>query len=225
MIGGKPLYEHLTETALNVASIDDLFVNSDSELAIGIAREKFTNKLRYHLRPPHLGTSAAKLDDYVYEFMRNFQSEYTIFLNPCSLFLRKKTIENAIRYVVANNIDSCVSSKEEKTHAFIENKAINFSFATPQPRSQDLQGVHLMTSGFFIWRNELFLEHYERQGFANFAGKFHSFAVPDLEAVDIDTEEDFRFAERVMSGNRFGPTAQYPAQLSQLIASGKLKPN
>lgn len=229
LIGGKPLYEWLTETALNVGSIDELFINSDSDLALSFARQRFGDTVRYHLRPSHLGTSAAKLDDYAYEFMASNESDYTVFLNPCNLFLRSETIQKAIQHVVSQELDSCVASREEQTHTFIDDKPLNFSFSTPMPRSQDLPSVHLMSSGFFIWRTELFLNHYRKFGFANFCGKFHSYPVSGLEATDIDTEEDFSFAERLVLGRRLESpsrrTPEYVAGLSELIESRQIEPN
>lgn len=230
LIGGRPLYEWLTETALKSDLINELFINSDSELALSFARQKFCGSARYHLRPSHLGTSAAKLDDFAYEFMECHDSDYTMFLNPCNLFLSSETIDRAIQYVVSQELDSCVASREEQTHAFTENKPVNFSFSTPMPRSQDLSSIHLMTSGFFIWRTEGFLNHYKRLGYASFYGKFHSYPVSSREAIDIDTEKDFSFAEHLILSDRPDSppppkTPQYVAGLSELIEARQIQPN
>lgn len=224
LLGGKPLYEFATKTATSLESTNHVFLNTDSPLAIEIARERFGDKLRYHLRPAELGTSSAKLDSYVYEFMVKNPSDYTVFINPCSLFLSSSTIDQAISYTVENDLDSCVSSRVGQTHAFLNNEAINFRFDEPQPRSQDLTPVHLMTSGFFIWRNKCFLENYRNTGYANFSGKFESYPISDFEAVDIDTEKDFEFASRLL-GIREGSKAEFHPRIKTLIDLNVIHPN
>lgn len=225
MIGGKPLYEHLTETALQLKATDQIFLNSDSDIALEIAREKFGTQIGYHLRPSELGTSAASLDSYAYEFMVAHPADITVFLNPCSLLLTATTIDQAIAHVIKWNLDSCVSSKRGQTHVFFENQPINFSFDAAQPRSQDLVPVHLMTSGFFIWKNSSFTAAFEAMGHANFSGKFESFAVSDLEATDIDTEEDFLAAAHLIDGGARPKAPSYHPLIEKMHSRGELKPN
>ena len=224
LLGGKALYEFAAETATQLKSTDRIFLNSDSPVAIEIARERFGSKLSYHLRPPELGTSNARLDSYVFEFMIQNPSDYTVFINPCSLFLTASTIDEAIFYAVENGLDACVSSRVGQTHAFLNNEPVNFRFDQPQPRSQDLTPVHLLTSGFFIWRNSCFLENYRNRGYANFSGKFESYPVSDFEAIDIDTEEDFRFASTFIDPAYTGKTDFHP-KIKSLIDLKLIHPN
>ena len=80
----KPLFTYLTNSALESSNIDNLFLNTDSQYIVDVAEEIYSDKLNYYIRPPHLGSSKARLDDFVYDFMINFPSEITIFFNPCS---------------------------------------------------------------------------------------------------------------------------------------------
>ena len=220
ILNGKPLYSYLTDTALCCKSISRLFINSDSNLVLDIARQRYKNNLSYYLRSPHLGTSEATLDDYVYDFMLSHKSDYTIFLNPCSLFLRSETIDRAVEYTLNNNLDSCVASYEVQTHCFFNNFPVNFSFQCKQPRSQDLTPVHAMTSGFFIWKNSSFINSYETHEGANFNGAFYSFPVSRLESIDIDIEDDFDEACRLLSGVDNKSSITYVPQIQSLVDQG-----
>ena len=82
LINNKPLFTYLTDNALAATNIDEIYLNTDSQYIVDIAKEIYSNKLNYYIRPPHLGSSKAKLDDFVYDFMINFPSDITIFFNP-----------------------------------------------------------------------------------------------------------------------------------------------
>ena len=88
LLDEKPLFTYLTNSALKSSNIDNLFLNTDSKYIVDVAKKIYKNKLNYYIRPSHLGSSKAKLDDFVYDFMINFPSEITIFFNPCCLFLK-----------------------------------------------------------------------------------------------------------------------------------------
>ena len=189
LIDNKPLY-YLTNSALETKNINNLYLNTDSQYIVDIAKEIYQDNLNYYIRPSNLGSSKAKLDDFVYDFMIKFPSEITIFFNPCCLFLKTETIDKAIEYFISKNLDSLCASKVAQTLCFLNNKPINFSFNTAQPRTQDLQPVHCQTCAFFIWKNETFVKAYKEHNAGNFCGKFESYGLSTLESIDIDTEED-----------------------------------
>ena len=224
LLGKKPMYEYLTDTACRVSNIDQLYFNTDSQIAIDIAESKYGAMLQYYLRPADLGTSSAPLDDYVYDFMTKHPSDITVFLNPCSIFLSESTISGAIEHFKKNSLDSCVASAVCQTHCFHMNEPINFNLKDRQPRSQDLSPIHAMTSGFFIWRNSSFIEHYERNGYANFCGAFESFGISQIESIDIDEPEDFKLAKLVAQDINVDVNKYHPT-IAKLIADNAIQVN
>ena len=46
-LAGKPLYEYLTDEALNCLEIDNLYLNTDSRHIINAAEERYKDKLNY----------------------------------------------------------------------------------------------------------------------------------------------------------------------------------
>lgn len=225
LLDNKPLFTYLTNSALASSSIDKLYLNTDSKYIVDIAKEIYKNKLNYYIRPSHLGSSKAKLDDFVYDFMLKFPSEITIFFNPCCLFLKTKTIDKAIKYFQKNNLDSLCASRVAQTLCFINNEPINFSFTTGQPRTQDLKPIHCQTCAFFIWNSKTFINAYEKNSAGNFCGKFESYGLSTLEAIDIDTEEDFLIAESILTGKKDVFHFTYHKDVDRLIKNGIIKPN
>ena len=225
LLKGKPLFSYLTDSAISSKKINNLYLNTDSHYIIDAAKEIYKEKLNYYLRPAHLGTSKTKLDDYVYEFMKKFDSDITVFFNPCCLFLKTETIDNALNYFTDKNLDSLCASRVAQTLCFLENKPVNFSIDTSQPRTQDLQPVHCQTCAFFIWKNKTFISSYEKYSAANFCGKFESYGLSPLESIDIDTEDDLLIAESILSGNEKQFVFKYHNIVDDLIKKGKIKPN
>ena len=225
LLDEKPLFTYLTDSALKSSNINNLFLNTDSKYIVDVAKKIYKNKLNYYIRPSNLGSSKAKLDDFAYDFMINFPSEITIFFNPCCLFLKSKTIDSAINYFIKNNLDSLCASRVAQTLCFLNNKAINFSFNTSQPRTQDLEPVHCQTCAFFIWRTKAFVSAYEKNSAGNFCGKFESYGLSPIESIDIDTEEDFLIAESILQSKKKQFKFTYHKDVDKLIKDGIIKPN
>ncbi len=60
-------------------------------------------------------------------------------------------------------------------------------------RTQDIEPVIMETSGFFVFTRQLWQNHQRRIGFRPFVVE-----VDEVEAVDIDTQEDFDFANIIV---------------------------
>ncbi len=225
LIDNKPLFTYLTNSALNSLRINNLYLNTDSNHIINIAQGLYGNKLNYYLRPSHLGSSKAKLDDFVFDFMMNFPSDISIFFNPCCIFLKDETIDNAIDYFIKNNLDSLCASRIAQTLCFLNNKPLNFSFNESQPRTQDLNPIHCQTCAFFIWKTKTFIDSYKKNSSGNFCGKFESYGLSTLESIDIDTEDDFLIAESILIGKKRKFNFKYHKDVEDLINKGEIKSN
>ena len=225
LINNQPLFTYLTNSALESSRINQLYLNTDSKYIENIAKDIYKEKLKYYIRPTHLGSSKAKLDDFVYDFMVKFTADITIFFNPCCLFLKTETIDKAIDYFIKNNLDSLCASRVAQTLCFLKNKPLNFSFNSSQPRTQDLEPVHCQTCAFFIWKTNKFIKSYQNHSAGNFCGKFESYGLSTLESLDIDTEEDFLIAESILTRKEERFNFTYHKNVVDLINKGLIKPN
>lgn len=223
MLNGYPLFYYLTRTAQRSTLITDLYINTDSERLIKVAREYFEDNIGYYLRNSALGTSKASLDEYVYDFLLHVDCDIVIFLNPCSPLLSVETLDSAISEFVEGNYSSMAASERMQTHTFLKDEPVNFSFSAKQPRSQDLDEVHCMTSGFFIWNAQSFKDFYKRHGHANFMPPFKSYGLNKIEALDIDNEDEWHLVESVL--RRGECELQYHPIVADAIRNGEIKAN
>lgn len=106
-----------------------------------------------------------------------------------SPFTKSDTIKNALNKVVHEGYDSAFTVRRLQTFAWYENKPINYDL-DEVPRTQDMEPVFIETSAFFIFKKELWLEHGRRIGFNPYMQE-----VDEIEAVDIDTMDDLKFAQ------------------------------
>jgi CMP-N-acetylneuraminic acid synthetase len=116
------------------------------------------------------------------------ESDIYILAHTTSPFLTSKTMENALTKVLHDNYDSAHSVQKKQTFAWYEGKPLNYQL-TNIPRTQEITPVFIETSGFFIFRKTIFTDYGRRIGFNPFLQE-----VNDMEAIDIDTKEDYEFA-------------------------------
>ena len=57
LLNKNPLFTYLTDSALACSNIDNLFLNTDSQYIVDVAKEIYNKKLKYYIRPSHLGSS------------------------------------------------------------------------------------------------------------------------------------------------------------------------
>ena len=76
-----------------------------------------------------------------------------------------------------------------QTFAWYKGEPINYDL-TEVPRTQDMEPVFIETSAFFIFKRELWMNYGRRIGFHPYIQE-----VDEMEAVDIDTMDDLKFAQ------------------------------
>ena len=108
-------------------------------------------------------------------------------------FIKKETIQNALDKVLSGEYDSALSVKRVQTFTWYEGKPLNYDLQNI-PRTQDIEPIFYETSAFFIFRKEVFT----KMGKRRIGNKPYFQEIDDIEAVDIDYPEDFKFAQAIM---------------------------
>jgi len=185
---GKSLLELKIESLKEIELIDNIVVNTDSEIAIEIAKKLGVS---YFRREDYYASSKVSQS----EFFRNL-AETTdtdiIIHTPCtSPLIKKETIIDAInRFNISEN-DSCNSVGIVKEYLWDGDTPLNYDIeSNTVPNSQDLPDIKKITFGFSIIYKDTMIE---RQ---NVVGKNPLFYIIDEdEQIDIDTPLDFEFAK------------------------------
>ncbi len=190
MLGHKPLCYHCLDTALGIDEIDEVIVYCSNEKI----KEYIPNGADFLKRGEWLDGDEIRAKDTYTAFLNDVDADIYIALLTTAPFIKKETLKNALHKVLYEGYDSAFTAKKLQTFAWFEGKPINYEIEEV-PKTQDLEPVYAETSGFFIFSKELWKKYGRRIGFKPYIQE-----VGEIEAVDIDTEEDLEFA-RIIADN------------------------
>ena len=185
---GKSLLQIKIEFLKEIDLIDNIIVNTDSDLAIHIA-----NKLgvSYFLRDDYYASSECSQSEFFSNLAETTDTDIIIHAPCTSPMIKKQTIIDAInRFNISKN-DSCNSVGLVKEYLWRDGKPLNYNIEKGQvPNSQNLPDIKKLTFGFGIIGKETMLD---RQ---NVVGENPLLYILDEdEQIDIDTKIDFEFAK------------------------------
>lgn len=204
-LNGVPLIGHTIMAALKSKSIDHVVVTTDDENIASIARE-YGAEVPF-IRPKELATdTSSAVDVYLHavEFMRDRLdqpiSDFMVLL-PTAPFRNEKHIDEAYNLFVESGATTLVAVKEAETPPTWyltrdENGHIyNCGFATTglmQNRQVD-QGYYIPNGAIYILDYELL-----KNKRTYYCDNTVPYEMNRNDSVDIDTLEDFEYAEYVV---------------------------
>lgn len=183
-ISDKPLCWHICNSLVQVKGIDDVYVYcSDKTVKQYLPKDVIIKE-----RPSYLDGDLVKGSEIYESFIKEIDADFYILAHTTSPFMGAHTIENALTHVLTGEYDSAFSAKRIQTFAWYQGQPINYVL-TDVPRTQDLEPIWVETSGFFIFKKELFTRYHRRIGFHPYIQE-----VSDREAIDIDEKQDYDLA-------------------------------
>lgn len=190
---GDTLVSLIIEKLKKTQCKDSFFLNTDScELT------KYAKELgcKVFTRKPGLTKSTTTTEEILLDFVNSeqCQTEYVAAINPTNPFLTEKTIDKFINTVKTEQYDTAFSVSSIKKHCLIDSAPINYSPFGPHPRTQDVKEVKVLNWAIVIWKTALVKERIKVRGDSIYLGKVGFIDIPDNEAIDIDTESDFKLA-------------------------------
>ena len=185
---GKSLLELKIESLKDIELIDDIVVNTDSELAIDIAKRLGVS---YYRREDYYASSQCSQSEFFKNLAETTDTDIIIHTPCTSPLINKQSIIDAInRFNISEN-DSCNSVGLVKEYLWNNGKPLNYTIEGGKvPNSQDLPDVVKLTFGFGIIYKDTMIER------ENIVGQNPLFyTVDEIEETDIDTKIDFEFAK------------------------------
>ena len=158
LLNGRPLISYTINAAKESNIFTRIVVNSDDELFAEIA-ERYG--VEFYLRPSELGSSTAKSDNVVYDFMLKHQAGVTAWVNPISPLQTGIEIRDVINHFLKKNLDTLITVKNEQVHCVYEGKPVNFVRDELFAQTQDLNPVQACVYSIMMWRNKTFLDTFE----------------------------------------------------------------
>ena len=188
LLGKKPLYQHLFDTIIKCKNIDEVYVDSSDSSILKIA-EDFG--LKTFLRDESLNGPDTSGNDLIVNFLKQVNCDILGQFFVTTPFLTVETIDRSFKILSENDhMDSCFGLYEVHDRFWIDNKPVNHEM-------KKLVGTQYMKplkreAGFYVFRKKPFMKEGSR-----ITDNFCTFDVSSNECIDIDTIEDFLYAETI----------------------------
>ncbi|MHA1949601.1 MAG: acylneuraminate cytidylyltransferase family protein [Candidatus Thorarchaeota archaeon] len=197
-LGGLPLIAHAIRNAKN-SKADLVVVDSEDERILDVGIEFGAIPL---LRPLYLARNEITGDDLAYWQAQNYpSSEVIVQVVPTSPFTKPETI-NACIFAVKMGTNSSFTGRIEEQYTWSERVKGGDFLPDYMDRmgkiknSNELSPTFIESTGVYAFKPGFALKQHRRIDWLS----FHVFLISQEEAVDIDTEKDFKFAEVVWKG-------------------------
>lgn len=190
-IGDHPLCWHISNSLLNAKGIDEIYIYCSDEKVTNYIPEGAT----FLKRDAKLDGDLVKGFEIYESFINQVDADIYVLAHTTSPFIKSLTIENALNKMLSDGYDSAFSAQRIQTFAWYKGKPINYNL-NDVPRTQDMEPIYVETSAFFMFERDVFTKHRRRIGFNPYIQE-----VDSVEAVDIDTKEDYEFALKLIENN------------------------
>jgi len=188
---GSSLLEIKIRQALRCNIIDRVYVSTDCESMISIARNLGAVAVK---RPASYCTDSVPMNN-VYEYLANsISADHIVYLHVTSPTLSDRTLEKACKKYLENlnknsEYDSLATVEVLRKYIWNEGHAVNYD-PDSHPRSQDLPEYFALNFAINIISRDKMISR------KNIVGKkFYPYVLDDIESIDVDTHHDFKIAE------------------------------
>lgn len=181
---------------LAVAEIDNIVVSSDDPLVLDRAAQFSENRVLIDERPKELCLSTTATDDVV-KYLPTLIGEgdvlWTHVTSPMINSTDYSSIIKAFQENISRGYDSLATVTKIQKFLWDKDGPINYDRAAVKwPSTQDLAPIYEINSGAFLASVEIYKKLSDRIGTNPFL-----FEMDSVRAVDIDTWDDFLFAEKL----------------------------
>lgn len=188
ILNGKKLYEYICENAKTAAVFDEIFIDTNSDEI-----SEYAVKMNYQVikRKKELLQNTANGNDLLIYHQQLYPDfDYYFQLFATAPYLQPQTIGNCVNQLASSNAyDSIFTATSNYGFYWFHNVPVNYR---PEvlPRSQDMEPVMEESTGLYgITKHAL--ERYQ----CRIGSRPYVYIIDKFQATDINTEEDFKFAE------------------------------
>lgn len=184
---GKPLCYYILATLLKVEGINEIYVYCSNPKI----KYYIPDGVKYLKRKESLDTSQTKMNEVLKCFAEDVDADVYLMTHVTSPFVSAESIQAALNEVKSGEYDSALAVQKVQEFLWKDGQPINYDLSNI-PRTQDLPSIYSETSGFYIYKKDIIMEHNRRVGFKPYLKE-----VSKIESIDIDEYEDFQIANAV----------------------------
>jgi CMP-N-acetylneuraminic acid synthetase len=192
-LAGIPLYHHVVRMLSSVPDIDLIVLDTDSDFIISDCAEHFPS-VQVIRRPEHLRDGGIAMNTVLLNTLEQVDADIVLQTHSTNPFLNAQTVSAALKLYASSDgdCDSVFSVTRLQARLWDSNTSPVNHDPSVLLRTQDLAPLFVENSCFFIFTPELLRQRGNRIG-----ERPLMFEVASLEAVDIDTEDDFALAAAI----------------------------
>ena len=156
-----------------------------------------SHNVEFYKRPSYLGTSEARSDDVVYDFIKKFGGDIIAWVNPICPLMTSKTVERVIKDFIDNDYDSAITGRKIFSHTNVNNSPVNYDLNNKFAKTQDLNPIFLFSYSVMIWKTSSFLKKYEKDRSAFIFGNFGEIEVDFFSSLTVKYEHDLKIIKEL----------------------------
>jgi CMP-N-acetylneuraminic acid synthetase len=188
---GKPLYHHIITTLLDCPLVDEIVIDTDSEIILRDAAQHFP-RVRLIERPEHLRASETPMNEVLLHDIKQVDADFYLQTHSTNPMLRTETLTAAIQRFLDHYpaCDSLFSVTRLQTRLWDQlGRPVNHN-PNILLRTQDLPPIYEENSNFYLFSRASLEFRRNRIG-----ERPLMFEIDRIESWDIDEEIDFQVAE------------------------------
>lgn len=193
---GKPLVYWNLVALENASLIDTVYVATDCDEIREVVESLNLSKVSIYIRDEENATDTASTEAVMLEFIRknNFSnSDLFLLVQATSPLTQTKDFQTAIEQLEKTKSNSLLTCVRTKRFFWDEQgQPLNYDF-NKRPRRQDFDGLLMENGAFYINTVGNILESKNR-----LSGKVAVYEMEEFTAVEIDEEDDWLIAEKLM---------------------------
>jgi CMP-N-acetylneuraminic acid synthetase len=192
---GKPLLAYILDTLVECKSLDSIHVYcSDSGI-----KQYLPEPVQFLPRDPVLEESSSTINQTMRAFADKVYADVYVLAHATSPFMTSQTIDTGVKQVKSGEFDSALTVTPLRSFLWQNGRPANYDPASIA-RTQDLPPSFCETTGLYVYRRELLVEHNRRVG-----ERPYLIEVSAIEAVDINEPVDFFIANAIFNSRKIMP--------------------
>lgn len=195
-ISGKPLFTWILQVLCDLDFVDRVIINTDAN-SDAFSGYLDNTKIVLRKRSPDLCGDMVSMNKIIEDDILSDKNNIFLMTHTTNPLISKETFKKAIEVFTHRDkslFDSLYSTTKFQGRFYYEGSAAINHNPDELLRTQDLPPVFLENSCLYLFEKDTFLQTKTRIG-----KKPILFVTPQLESVDIDTEDDWLIASLLLS--------------------------
>jgi len=186
-LGNRVMCEYIFETVNKVEGIDEKYVYCSDESI----KRYISGEIEFLKRDTYLDGFQVKGLEIIDYFLKDVKADIYVLTHVTQPFTKSSSIAEALDKVMGGEYDSAFSARVIHDYCWYKGKPFNYDMKDIVT-TQNLEPIYMETGAFYIFTREVFEKYRQRIGI-----KPYMKVINQIEAVDVDTADDYEFAKAV----------------------------